>query len=184
MKKIKLLAASVCLLSPLSFAHNILLNKNVPSVSLSQHGEITYNSNGDAIYQKWDTEQLKQKVRVLQVIAGRSNAKAMNAELMTAISKEKFPEKKYQTTTIINQDDAIWGTSSFVKSSAEQSKKEFSWSSVVLDEKGEVAKAWGLQEKNSAIIVQNKQGNVLYIKEGKLSADEITVVIDLIHAQL
>lgn len=59
---------------------------------------------------------------------------------MAAITAAKFPAESYQTTTIINQDDAIWGTSSFVKSSAQDSKKEFPWSSMVLDEFGLVAK--------------------------------------------
>ncbi|MGF1804618.1 YtfJ family protein [Aliivibrio sifiae] len=182
MKKVKLLALTTCLLPSLSFAHNIMLNQPVPSVSVTQYGEIFYVDNAFQ-YSKWNTEQLKGKVRVLQVIAGRSSAKAMNADLMSAITLEKFPEKKYQTTTIINQDDSIWGTGGFVKSSAEESKKEFSWSSMVLDENGTVAKAWDLKEENSTIIVQNQQGNVLFVQEGKLSPNKIKQVIELIHNQ-
>ena len=77
---------------------------------------------------------------------------------MAAITDSKFAQDSYQTTSIINQDDAIWGTGSFVKSSAEDSKKDFPWSSMVLDEDGKVAGAWDLQEESSAIIVQDKQG--------------------------
>ena len=74
---------------------------------------------------------------------------------MAAITASKFSEDSYQTTTIINQDDAIWGTGSFVKSSAESSKEEFPWSSMVLDEDGTVASSWALKEESSAIIVQD-----------------------------
>ncbi|MUJ35995.1 YtfJ family protein [Aliivibrio fischeri] len=183
MKKVKLLTLAACLLPSLSFAHNLTLNKEVPSVSIEQYGEIFFK-NSAATYQNWNTEQLKGKVRVLQAIAGRSSAKAMNADLMSAITLEKFPETEYQTTTIINQDDSIWGTGGFVKSSAEESKEEFSWSSMVLDEHGKVAKAWDLQPESSAIIVQDKEGKILFIKEGKLSNDEIMQVIALIHTQL
>lgn len=183
MKKIHLLALTACLLPSLTFAHNLSLNQAVPSVSVKEHGEIFFN-NAAPTYKAWDTEQLKGKVRVLQAIAGRSSSKAMNAELMNAISLEKFPTTKYQTTTIINQSDSIWGTGGFVKSSAEESKEEFSWSSMVLDEHGKVAQAWDLQSDNSAIIVQDKEGKILFIKEGKLSKDEIKQVIALIHAQL
>ncbi|OCH16806.1 hypothetical protein A6E05_15480 [Aliivibrio sp. 1S165] len=184
MKKVKLLVLSTaCLLPSLSFANNITLNQTIPPVSVKQYGEIFYTDNAFQ-YSNWNTEQLKGKVRVLQAIAGRSNAKAMNADLMSAITLEKFPESKYQTTTIINQDDSIWGTGGFVKSSAEESKKDFSWSSMVLDENGAVAKAWDLKEESSAIIVQDKQGNVIFVKEGKLSEDEIGQVISLIQAQI
>ena len=99
---------------------------------------------------------------------------------MSAITAAKFPAESYQTTSIINQDDAIWGTGSFVKSSAEDSKKEFPWSSMVLDEEGVVAGAWELQEESSAIVVQDKQGNVLFVKEGALNNDEIQQVLTLI----
>ena len=120
------------------------------------------------------------KVRVIQAIAGRSSSKEMNAPLMAALTAAKLPEANYQTTTIINQDDAIWGTGSFVKSSAEDSKQEFPWSSMVLDEDGKVAKTWDLKPESSAIIVQDKQGKVLFVKEGALSDDEVKQVIGLI----
>jgi YtfJ family uncharacterized protein len=108
----------------------------------------------------------------------------MNAPLMSAITAAKFPQENYQTTTIINQDDAMWGTGSFVKSSAQDSKKEFPWSSMVLDENGLVAKTWGLKQESSAIIVQDKQGKVLFTKEGPLNQDEITQVIALIKQNI
>jgi len=183
MEKIKLLTLTACLLPSLSFAHNIALNQPVPTVTIESHGEILF-SDGNAQYHTWNTDQLTGKVRVLQAIAGRSSSKAMNAELMSAITAEKFPESKYQTTTIINQDDSIWGTGSFVKSSAEDSKEEFSWSSMVLDENGSLATAWDLKKESSAIIVQNKKGQVLFVKEGKLSEEEVRHVITLIKEQL
>lgn len=45
--------------------------------------------------------------------------------MIEAIKKARLPHDSYQTVTIINSNDAIWGTSGFVKSSAEDSKKEF-----------------------------------------------------------
>ncbi|MFA0252795.1 YtfJ family protein, partial [Vibrio sp. 10N.261.45.A4] len=94
----------------------------------------------------------------IQAIAGRSAAKALNKPMIDAIVQADFPQDKYQTTTIVNQDDAIWGTSSFVKSSAEDSKIEFPHSSIVLDENGAVAKAWDLEPKTSLIAVQDNNG--------------------------
>jgi YtfJ family uncharacterized protein len=124
------------------------------------------------------------KVRVIQAIAGRSSSKELNAPLMAAITAAKFPEQSYQTTSIINQDDAIWGTGSFVKSSAQDSKKEFPWSSMVLDEEGTVASNWDLAEESSAIIVQDKQGSVLFVKEGALNDSEIQQVLKLVKENI
>ncbi|CCN69109.1 YtfJ family protein [Vibrio nigripulchritudo] len=182
--KIKLLSTLVLAAAPImGMAHTIEVGKNLPSATVSSHGELMLN--GDKIeYSEWSTGNLNGKVRVIQAIAGRSSSKKMNAPLMAAITEAKFPRDSYQTTTIINQDDAMWGTGSFVKSSAEDSKKEFSWSSIILDKKGAVASTWELQEESSAIAVIDKAGQVLFVKEGSLNQDEIAKVIELVKASL
>ncbi|WP_100753394.1 YtfJ family protein [Vibrio salilacus] len=182
--KTKTLLALVIACSPsFAFAHNIAIGQPLASIEIASHGEIVLNGD-QAEFKTWSTQDMLGKVRVIQAIAGRSSAKAMNAPLMTAITAEEFPQQSYQTTTIINQDDAIWGTGSFVKSSAQDSKKEFPWSSMVLDEEGRAAKAWQLVEESSAIIVQDKQGQVLFVKEGVLSDQEIEQVISLIKQNI
>lgn len=62
------------------------------------------------------------KVRVLQHIAGRTSAKEKNATLIEAIKSAKLPHDRYQTTTIVNTDDAIPGSGMFVRSSLESNK--------------------------------------------------------------
>ncbi len=182
--KMKALLPLILACTPaLALAHNIQINGNVPSVSVEKYGEIIVEGKNTA-FQGWNTDALKGKVRIIQAIAGRSSAKAMNANLMTAITAEHFPEESYQTTTIINQNDSIWGTGSFVKSSAQDSKKEFPWSSMVLDESGKVAKSWDLKTESSAIIVQDKQGKVLFVKEGALTKEEIAQVLQLVRESL
>jgi YtfJ family uncharacterized protein len=182
--KSKSLAALILCTSPvLGFAHTITVDNMVPNVSIAKHGEL-FVEGKDIVYKEWDSNQLANKVRVIQAIAGRKSAKKMNADLMAAITASKFPADRYQTTTIINQDDAMWGTGSFVKSSAEDSKAEFPWSSIVLDKNGTVAKSWQLKDESSAIIVLDKSGKVLFVKEGALTDSEISQVTSLISANL
>ncbi|EGA71763.1 protein YtfJ precursor [Vibrio sinaloensis DSM 21326] len=179
MKNKTLLTLAIACSPMFAMAHSISVGQAVPAVEVNSHGEILLQGE-ETRYQAWSSQNLVGKVRVIQAIAGRSSSKEMNAPLMAAITAAKFPEQSYQTTSIINQDDAIWGTGSFVKSSAEDSKKEFPWSSMVLDEEGIVAQQWQLAEESSAIIVQDKQGKVLFVKEGALSDGEVQQVINLI----
>lgn len=183
MNKKTLLCLLATLLPCTAFAHNINVGQPIPSATIADKGEILIN-NGDIAYQNWSTDQLNGKVRVIQAIAGRSAAKEMNAEMMAAITAAKFPSDSYQTTTIINQDDAIWGTGSFVKSSAEDSKRDFSWSSMVLDANGTVQKTWELQPESSAIIVLDKNSTVLFAKEGKLGNNDVEQVISIVKQHL
>lgn len=182
--KTKILLSAVLSLTPgLALAHNLSVGQTIPDVSVGAYGEIVMQGKGVA-YQPWTTQHMLGKVRVIQAIAGRSSAKEMNAPLMSAITAAKFPQESYQTTTIINQSDSIWGTGSFVKSSAQDSKQEFPWSSMVLDKNGLVASSWELQEESSAIIVQDKLGKILFIKEGTLTTEEIEQVLNLIKQNI
>ncbi len=183
MKMKTLLSVALSLTPGLVLAHNLSIGETVPDVKVGAYGEIVMQGEGIA-YQPWSSQHMLGKVRVIQAIAGRSSAKEMNAPLMSAITAAEFPEESYQTTTIINQDDSIWGTGSFVKSSAQDSKLEFPWSSLVLDKNGKVASTWALQEESSAIIVQDKQGKVVFIKEGALTTDEINQVVHLIQQHI
>ena len=83
---------------------------------------------------------------------------------------------------IVLPDDAVVGTGMFVKSSAEKGKKENAHSQVILDDKSAVKNAWGLREKDSVIILLDKTGKVQFVKEGKLTDDEVKEVISRVTA--
>ncbi|WP_087026668.1 YtfJ family protein [Thaumasiovibrio subtropicus] len=181
-KNALILTVSALLSSPL-LAHNLTVGESLPTANVDKHGELLL-LDGKIEYAKWNSDMLAGKVRVIQAIAGRSAAKEMNADLMAAITAADFPEDKYQTTTIINQDDAMWGTGGFVKSSAEDSKQEFHWSSMVLDANGSVKQSWDLVEKSSAIIVLDTESQVLFAHEGKLTEAQIEHVLTLVRNNL
>ena len=166
-----------------TLAHNITLNSGLAPVAVTKDGELIL-SNGDVNYQSWRSANLVGKVRVIQHIVGRSSVKEKNEALMDAIKAEKFDGTKYQTTTIINADDAIIGTGTFVKSSAEKGKKQNSHSQVILDQQSSVKNAWALKEKESLIVVLDKSGKVKFVKEGKLTPQEIQSVIALVKSLL
>ena len=171
------------LLPTLCLAHNLKQLEPLPTVSIADKGELmlhdkTFN------YQNWSSSQLTGKVRLIQHIAGRSKAKAMNAPLIEAIKAAKFDHNRYQTTTIVDLDDTLFGTSAFVLSSVKESKEQFPWSSFVLDSEGRVRQSWGLQEESSAIVLLDRSGKVLFSKEGALTKEEINQLLSTIQAQL
>ena len=127
---------------------------------------------------------LKGKVHIIQAMAGRIASKKINAKVVDAIIAANLPKKTYQTTSILNQDDALIGTGSLVKSSLEDSKKEFPHSAMILDSDGIAAKTWQLKDKSSAIILLDKQGIVRFVKDGKLTDNEVQVLISKTKALL
>lgn len=163
-----------------AFAHQVQLNAVLPKANVSKDGELV--AQGKTVtYKAWASSSLAGKVRVVHHFAGRSSAKEKNEALINAIKAANFDRSKYQTTSIINADDAIVATGAFVKSSAEDGKLENPHSQVVLDQNGSVKNAWGLKPKDSFIAVLDKSGKVQFVAEGKLSAAQIQQVITLVN---
>ncbi|OKP04596.1 YtfJ family protein [Xenorhabdus eapokensis] len=180
----RIVLSAILSITPIfALAHNIALEQPVPAISVTDKGELLLN-DGKFSYQNWSSIELSGKVRTIQHIAGRSSAKEMNDPLIQALKNAGLPKDKYQTTSIVNTDEAIFGTGVFVRNSLEDSKKQFPWSQFIVDSNGLVKKAWGLEPKSSAIIVLGKGGKVKFVKDGKLSNEEITHVISLIKEEL
>lgn len=179
----KLLAVS-CLLFPLmASAHNFVDGQRVAPVGIADRGELILD-NDKFSYKNWNSSQLAGKVRVVQHIAGRTSAKEKNATLIEAIKAAKFPHDRYQTTTIVNTDDAIPGSGMFVRSSIESNKQLYPWSQFIVDSNGLARKAWQLQEESSAIVVLDKDGRVQWAKDGALTQDEVQQVVALLQKLL
>lgn len=176
--------ALTCLLLPLmASAHNFEKNQRVAPVGISDRGELMYSKDKFS-YKTWNSAQLPGKVRVVQHIAGRVSAKEKNAALIEAIKAANLPHDAYQTTTIVNTDDAIPGSAMFVRSSLEDNKKLYPWSQFIVDSNGIVAKAWQLEPESSAVAVLDKDGRIQFAKDGALTQQEVQQVMDLLHKLL
>uniref|UniRef100_UPI00403E06F4 YtfJ family protein n=1 Tax=unclassified Erwinia TaxID=2622719 RepID=UPI00403E06F4 len=164
-------------------AHGFVQGQRVPAVGITDKGELILEQQ-EFSYQNWNSAKLPGKVRVIQHIAGRSASKEKNAALIEAIKAAKFPHDRYQTTTLVNTDDAIPGTGMFVRSSIESNKKQYPWSQFIVDSEGVAKKAWQLEDAGSAIVVLDKQGRVCFAKDGALTREEVKQVVMLIHRLL
>lgn len=179
----KILALSCLLLPMYACAHNFETGQRVPPIGITDRGELILQ-NDDFSYKNWNSAQLAGKVRILQHIAGRTSAKEKNAALIEAIKSAKLPHDRYQTTTIVNTDDAIPGSGMFVRSSLESNKKLYPWSQFIVDSDGVARGAWQLDKESSAIVVLDKDGRVQWAKDGALTQEEVQQVIGLLHKLL
>lgn len=179
--KLKSLLLTAALCSQAAFATNVTIGEQLPATSVDDKGLLMLE-NDEFSYRNWQTSELKGKVFVLQVMAGRTDAIELNDPMIQAITDAQFPGETFQMVTIINTDDAIWGTSLFVKGAIEDNKREHPYAEFVVDDSSKVHKFWELEKESSAIIILDKQGRVLYVKDGAMNSQEVTSAIDLIKA--
>ncbi|SJL83653.1 YtfJ family protein [Vibrio palustris] len=179
-----LLTVATILFSSLGYTQTMAIGDEIPSVSVQHLGEIHLQQK-QVVFSPWSSRALLGKVRIIQLVPGKADARTLNQHLIHAISRAEFDTTQYQTTTIINANDAFWGTEMFVKSSAMALKKQYSWMMVIFDENGQVAQRWHLTHHEQSTLVVDRKGKIKFIKRGRLDDHTINTLIhitsDLIH---
>ncbi len=183
----------------LTQAAEIKLGEPLPAISVQDKGrllpeyEIVENKmvfkEGTQIgYRPWTSKELTGKIRTVYHLAGRIGMDDINQAYIDALIganlPQKLPDALYKTVTILNTDDAMWGTAGIAISRMEDSQKVYPHAEYVIDAEGAALATWGLQPKNSAVIIVDADGKVLFFKEGKLTENEITDAVALIKQKL
>lgn len=170
------------LLSPwLASAHNFVDGQPVKPIVITDRGELLLDTHDAFSYRNWSSGELAGKVRIVQYIAGRKSAKKKNAMLIKAVKAANFPQDRFQPTTIVNTDDVIFGTGLFVLSKIEKNKRRYPWAQFIIDSSGLGRKTWQLNEMSSTILVLDKEGRVLWAKDGDLTPKEVHQVIAMVQ---
>ena len=136
----------------------------------------------------WNSKEGEGRVRTFYHLAARMGVDDLNKPFIDALIAAKLPEYApdgaYKTITVLNLSDALWGTTGLGRSRLEGSQRNFPHAIHVMDEKGIARAAWELQPKTSAVVVVDRDGTVLFFKEGKMSPEEIAQAVGLIKERL
>ncbi|MCZ6831364.1 MAG: YtfJ family protein [Gammaproteobacteria bacterium] len=162
-------------------ADGIDLGRPLPELSIADRGELLLQDD-EFSFVPWAMPAGIGKIHVLQYMAGTKGAKKLNKPFTDRL--QEIPHQNYQVTTVINLDDAMWGTSGFVISEVKKSKRKYPDSRMVLDADGLGREVWKLQSKSSVIVIMDAQGSVRYLKEGAMNEREIEQALGLIRADM
>ena len=129
----------------------------------------------------WNSEELKGKVHVLFYVD--PDEKDLNNEASEALDKEKFPAKSFQSVGVINMD-ATWLPNFAISSALKEKQKRYPRTIYVRDYKKVLVKEWKLSDNNSDVLAFDRQGRVIFRKDGKLTQEEIRALIRVIKESM
>lgn len=178
-----LVVSGLLLFSGTLHAHNLQTNSPLPLLKVSDKGELVLNSD-EVKYTSWSTSNTSNKVKVLLHMAGTKAAKAINQNFIDQLKAAKFDRRYYQTITIVNRDEAIWGTGIFVANKLEENKRQYPSNVFVIDDDSQVKEQLALASDSSAVILLSPKNTVRFVKEGRLSEQEIAQVLSLINKEI
>lgn len=185
-------------LVPTAVFAGLQVGKKLPDVAVQAGGILVPRCkvvNGRMVLEQkeltrrpWHSKETEGRIETVYHLAARMGIDDLNKPFIDALIAAKLPEftpdGAYKTTTVLNLDDALWGTTGLGRSRLEGSQRDFPHAFHVLDEKGVARAAWDLKSKSSAVIVLDRDGTVLFFKEGKLNAEEISRALGIIRGKL
>ncbi len=177
-----ILITFISLLTSLAHAATPEPGSSLPPVEVEARGELHLEGD-DISYRPWSSDANPGKVHILQYLAGTLSASKIYRPFTDQL-KERYEFSDFHVTTIINLDDAIWGSTGFVVSNVESNKRKYPLSSLVLDENGTVLKAWELKPKGGALAVMDRDGTVLYFTQKPMTESEMEDTLELVGSQI
>ena len=129
----------------------------------------------------WSSAELQGKVHVLFYVD--PDEKDTNNEASEALDREKFPSDQFQSVGIINMA-ATWLPNFAISSALKDKQKRYPKTIYVRDYKKVLVKAWKIADDSSNVFAFDKIGKLIFRKDGKLTAEEIQMLIKVIRDHL
>jgi hypothetical protein len=129
----------------------------------------------------WSSAELKGKVHVLFYVD--PDEKDTNNDASEALDKEKFPAEKFQSVAIINMA-ATWMPNFAISMSIEDKQKRYPRTIYVKDYNRVLVEAWKIADDSSDVLAFDKQGKLIFRKDGKLGPGDIQKLIQAIKDNL
>lgn len=165
------------LFNNVTLADGIGLGQPLPQLAIDDRGELVLD-NDEFSFQPWELPAAIGKFHVVQYMAGTKGASELNKPFTDRL--KEIAVGSYKVTTVINLDEAMWGTSGFVISELKKNKRRYPRSHMVVDADGIGRELWKFESKSSAIVIVDAAGSVRYLKDGAMSEPEIEQALKLI----
>ena len=177
-----LVAAGLLCVSAASTA--LELGGELPALDVPSRGELEIN--GDSVrFVPWSTEQITADTPALIFhMAARMSSDSIIAPLRDRLDKGDYAPGSFQSISVVNLDDALWGTQGLVTSELAKNKRAHPQAVLVADDEGRGLKAWSLEPKGVAVILLNTDGNIRLLKQGKLSEEDVNDIISALDDEI
>ncbi len=161
-----------------------LINQTVQAIEIGEippKVELKEKLGGRLDGKLWSSEELQGKVHVVFYVD--PDEKDTNNEASDALDREKFPGDKFQSVGIINMA-ATWLPNFAISSGLKDKQKRYPRTIYVRDYKKVLVTAWKIADDSSNVLAFDKNGRLIFRKDGKLTAEEIQMLIKVIRDHL
>lgn len=156
------------------------IGQPLAAVTIDRGGEIIVGVQGVQV-RPWHTATLTGQVQLIIHVAGRLTAKHQLGDLIAQLSRTPFTPQAVHFITLVNTNDALFGSAPFVERSIISSKKDSPNDSFIIDRSGIAAHRWQLQPESAAIIILDRQEKVVFFHQGQLNSSINRTIIQCLQ---
>lgn len=153
-----------------------------PPLRIEALGEVIL-ADGEFQYTPWESNRGLGRVQVFQHLAATPSARDIHKPFTDALERE-MPDGDYLFTSVVNLDEAIWGTRSMAVREVRKNKRKYWQSIMVLDEQGRLRDQWQLAAGGSSLMVLDRDGKLLYFTEQAIPEDRHPELMEIISAAI
>lgn len=175
---------AVSLLCASAASSALEVGNSLPALEVPSRGELKLNGD-DVRFEPWSTQQIDAGSPVLIFhMAARMSSDSIIAPLRERLDNGSYAPDSFQSVSVVNLDDALWGTQGLVTSELAKNKRAHPQAVLVADDEGRGLKAWSLAPKGVAVILLDTNGKIRMLKEGKLSAEDVDSIVAALDEEI
>jgi len=152
-----------------------------PSGAVPPLVTLSGDSGGRTDGSPWSSGEIKDRVYCLLYVD--PDERDLNKPLFDALEKAAFPISQYGFFAVINLQATLL-PNFIIERMLKKSQKRHPRAVYVRDKKRVLVLKWGLADNNSDVLLFNRQGLLLFRKDGMLTGTEIDSVLGLIRANI
>jgi YtfJ family uncharacterized protein len=184
MLSIKQLLLGISLIGTASLAYSLELGGSLDKLSVPSKGELIIDGKRIS-YKPWSTDSIKTGSPALIFhMAARMSSEQIIDPLRKKLDEQNYTPGSFQPITVVNLDDAMWGTAGIIGGELEKNKRAHPSAILVADESGRGLKAWQLKGNGVTVALLDSSGKIVYLKEGKLSDGDVNTIITKLNKEI
>ena len=129
----------------------------------------------------WSSDELMGKVFAIFYVD--PDEKDLNNDASEALKEAKLPRDKFQSFAIINMA-ATWLPNFAISSALKEKQERYPDTIYVRDYKKALVDKWGISDNNSNVLAFDKEGRLIFRKDGKLNQEDIKELLKVIRTHM
>lgn len=166
------------------FTSALEVGDTLPALTVAGKGEL-HIEDDKLSFKTWESQSISRGTPALIFhLAARMSSDAIIDPLRNRLDAKTFAPNSFQSISVVNLGDAMWGTSGLVLSELAKNKRAHPEATIVADAKGRGLQSWNLAAKSVAVILVNSEGKISYLKQGRLSSEDVDFIMQKLDQEI